>query len=75
MANLFKDDVEAPLWFQSFFALTCHTWVSKNLSHSFPFSKVRNSPMKWVDWIDRLLLKYGAHWKRAGIYDTILLSK
>ncbi|CAL9025371.1 unnamed protein product [Prunus brigantina] len=46
-----------------------------NLSHSFPSSEVRNSPVKWADWIDRLLPRYGAHWKRVGIYDAILLSK
>ncbi|CAL2230076.1 unnamed protein product [Prunus armeniaca] len=30
---------------------------------------------KWADWIDRLLPRFGAHWKRAGIYDAILLSR
>ncbi|BBG93335.1 autoinhibited Ca2+-ATPase 11 [Prunus dulcis] len=39
-----------------------------------PF-EVRNSPVKWADWIDRLLPRYGGHWRRAGIYDAILLSK
>ncbi|KAI5313182.1 hypothetical protein L3X38_042356 [Prunus dulcis] len=48
---------------------------SQNLSRSFPSSEVRNSPVKWADWIDRLLPRYGAHWRRAGIYDAILLSK
>ncbi|CAL9004110.1 unnamed protein product, partial [Prunus brigantina] len=51
------------------------TWVNKNLSHYFPSSEGRNSPVKWSDWIDRLLPRYGAHWKRVGIYDAILLSK
>ncbi|BBN68185.1 hypothetical protein Prudu_320S000300 [Prunus dulcis] len=37
--------------------------------------EVRNSPVKWADWIDRLLPRYGGHWRRAGIYDAILLSK
>ncbi|CAL2277714.1 unnamed protein product [Prunus armeniaca] len=50
MAELLKNDVEAPL-------------------------EVRNSPVKWADWIDRLLPRYGGHWKRTGIYDAILLSK
>ncbi|KAI5311288.1 hypothetical protein L3X38_000042 [Prunus dulcis] len=27
------------------------------------------------DWIDRLLLRHGAYWKKARIYDAILLSK
>ncbi|CAL2239376.1 unnamed protein product [Prunus armeniaca] len=48
---------------------------SKYLSRSYPSSEVRNNTVKWSDWIDRLFLKYGAHWKRAGIYDAILLSK
>ncbi|VVA41671.1 PREDICTED: aminotransferase, partial [Prunus dulcis] len=56
-------------------ALASHSWVSKNLSRSFPSSEVRNSPVKWADWIDRLLPRYGGHWRRAGIYDAILLSK
>ncbi|CAL2238070.1 unnamed protein product [Prunus armeniaca] len=75
MAKLMKKDAEAPLCFESTSALASHSWVSKNLSRSFPSSKVRNSSVKWVDWIDRLLPRYGAHWKRAGIYDAILLSK
>ncbi|KAI5338118.1 hypothetical protein L3X38_017389 [Prunus dulcis] len=29
----------------------------------------------FLDWIDRLLPRYGGHWRRAGIYDAILLSK
>ncbi|CAL2265803.1 unnamed protein product [Prunus armeniaca] len=56
-------------------ALASHTWVSKNLSSSFSSSEVRNSPVKWADWIDRLIPRYGAHWKMAGIYDAFLLSK
>ncbi|CAL9013694.1 unnamed protein product [Prunus brigantina] len=75
MAKLMGEDAEAPLCFESNSALASHTWVSKNLSRSFPSSEVRNSPVKWVDWIDRLLPRYGAHWRRAGIYDAILLSK
>ncbi|CAL9025006.1 unnamed protein product [Prunus brigantina] len=75
MAELMRKDTEAPLCFESTSALASHSWVSKNLSRSFPSSEVRNSPVKWVDWIDRLLPRYGPHWKRAGIYDTILLSK
>ncbi|CAL9001592.1 unnamed protein product [Prunus brigantina] len=75
MAELMKKDVEAPLCFESSSALASHSWVSKNLSRSFPSSEVRNSPVKWADWIDRLLPRFGAHWKRAGIYDAILLSK
>ncbi|CAL2271624.1 unnamed protein product [Prunus armeniaca] len=75
MAELMKKDVEAPLCFESSSALASHSWVSKNLSLSFPSSEVRNSPVKWADWIDRLLPRFGAHWKRAGIYDAILLSR
>ncbi|CAL2245406.1 unnamed protein product [Prunus armeniaca] len=75
MAELMKKDVEAPLCFESSSALASHSWVSKNLSHSFPSSEVRNSPVKWADWIDRLLPRFGAHWRRAGIYDAILLSR
>ncbi|CAL8090254.1 unnamed protein product [Prunus armeniaca] len=63
-----------------------HPFAKKNLDenvlHLFentlvlgPHCEVRNSPVKWEDWIDRLLPKYGTHWKRAGIYDAILLSK
>ncbi|CAL2254919.1 unnamed protein product [Prunus armeniaca] len=36
MASLFKDDVEALLCFESTSALASQSWVSKNLSHSFP---------------------------------------
>ncbi|CAL8117091.1 unnamed protein product [Prunus armeniaca] len=75
MVNLFKEDVEAPLCLQSSSGLTSHTWVSKNLSGSYPSSEVRNSAVKWSKWIDRLLLRYGDHWKMAGMYDSILLSK
>ncbi|CAL8082552.1 unnamed protein product [Prunus armeniaca] len=75
MAKLMKKDADAPLCFESTSALASHSWVNKNLSRSFPSSEVRNSSVKWVDWIDRLLPRYGAHWKRAGIYDVILLSK
>ncbi|CAL9019385.1 unnamed protein product [Prunus brigantina] len=55
MAELMKKDAEAPLCFQSSSALASHSWISKNLSRSFPSSEVRNSSVKWVDWIDRLL--------------------
>lgn len=75
MTILFKDDAEAPLCHQSSTSLASYTWVSKNLSRSFPSSEVRNSTVKWSDWIDRLLPRHGAHWKRAGIYDAILLSR
>ncbi|CAL9006533.1 unnamed protein product [Prunus brigantina] len=75
MAELMRKDAEAPLCFGNTSALASHTWISKNLSRSFPSCEVRNSPVKWVDWIDRLLPRYGPHWKRAGIYDAILLSK
>ncbi|CAL8175050.1 unnamed protein product [Prunus armeniaca] len=75
MAKMVKKDVEAPLCFQSSFALVSHSWVSKNLSRSFPYSEVRNNLVKWANWIDKLLPRYGAHWRRAGIYDAILLSK
>ncbi|CAL2240046.1 unnamed protein product [Prunus armeniaca] len=75
MAILFRDDAEAPLCYQSSTSLASHTWVSKNLSHSFPSSEVRNSAVKWSDWIDRLLPRHGTHWKRSGIYDAILLSR
>ncbi|CAL2267318.1 unnamed protein product [Prunus armeniaca] len=75
MAELMKKDAEAPLCFESSSALASHSWVSKNLSRSFPSSEVRNSPIKWADWIDRLLPRFGAHWKRAGIHDAILLSR
>ncbi|CAL8175221.1 unnamed protein product [Prunus armeniaca] len=74
MAKLFVEDVDAPLCYQSS-SQASHTCVSKNLSRSYPSSEVRNSTVKWSDWIHRLLLKYGEHWKRAGIYDPILLSK
>ncbi|CAL8119925.1 unnamed protein product [Prunus armeniaca] len=73
--DLFKDDAKAPLCFESSPALASHSWVCKNLSRSFPSSEVRNSPVKWADWIDRLLPQFGAHWKWAGIYDIIFLSK
>ncbi|BBH01894.1 autoinhibited Ca2+-ATPase 11 [Prunus dulcis] len=75
VAELLRKDAEAPLCFESTSALASHSWVSKNLSRSFPSSEVRNSPVKWADWIDRLLPRYGGHWRRAGIYDAILLSK
>ncbi|KAI5335838.1 hypothetical protein L3X38_025972 [Prunus dulcis] len=74
-AELLRKDAEAPLCFESTSALASHSWVSKNLSRSFPSSEVRNSPVKWADWIDKLLPRYGGHWRRAGIYDAILLSK
>ncbi|KAI5326179.1 hypothetical protein L3X38_035253 [Prunus dulcis] len=75
MAELLKKDAEAHLCFESASALASYSWVSKNLSRSFPSSEVRNSPVKWADWIDRLLPRYRGHWRRAGIYDAILLSK
>ncbi|CAL9021995.1 unnamed protein product [Prunus brigantina] len=46
MAELMRKDAEAPLCFESNSALASHTWVSKNLSRSFPSSEVRNSPVK-----------------------------
>ena len=61
MEGLLKDDVEAPFCFENSSALASHSWVSKNLSCLFPSSEVRNCPVKWVDWIDRLLPRYGAH--------------
>ncbi|CAL9011988.1 unnamed protein product [Prunus brigantina] len=61
MTDLFKDDAEAPLFFESSSLLASHFWVSKNLSCSFPSSEVRNSPVKWADWIDRLLPRYRAY--------------
>ncbi|CAL2239193.1 unnamed protein product [Prunus armeniaca] len=75
MVDLFKEDAEALLYLQSPVALSSHTWVSKNLSRSCPSSEVRNSAVRWSDWIDRLLPRHGAYWKKAGIYDAILLSK
>ncbi|KAI5351373.1 hypothetical protein L3X38_004264 [Prunus dulcis] len=75
MADLFKEDAEAPLCFQSSMALASQTWVSKNLSRLYPSSEVRNSAVRWSDWINRLLPRHGAYWKKAGIYDAILLSK
>ncbi|CAL2259959.1 unnamed protein product [Prunus armeniaca] len=75
IAILFRDDVEVPMCYQSSTSLASHTWVSKNRSHSFPSSEVRNSAVKWSNWIDRLLPRHGADWKKAGIYDAILLSK
>ncbi|CAL8087267.1 unnamed protein product [Prunus armeniaca] len=75
IAALLKDDAEAPLCFQSSMALSSHTWVSKNLSRSYPSSEVRNSAVSWSNWIDRLLLRHGAYWKKVGVYDAILLSK
>ncbi|CAL8086646.1 unnamed protein product [Prunus armeniaca] len=47
MAILFRDDAEASLCYQSSTSLASHTWVNKNLSHSFPSSEVRNSAVKW----------------------------
>ncbi|CAL9005283.1 unnamed protein product [Prunus brigantina] len=75
MVNLFKEDAEAPFHLQTFSSLASHTWVSKNLSRSYPSCEVRNSAVKWSDWIDRLLSRYGDHWKMARIYDSIILSK
>ncbi|XP_021823347.1 uncharacterized protein LOC110764646 [Prunus avium] len=75
MADLFREDAKAPLCFQSSSTLAFHTWVSKNLSRSYPTSEVRNNTVKWSDWIDRLLPRPGDHWKKAGIYNAILLSK
>ncbi|CAL8091253.1 unnamed protein product [Prunus armeniaca] len=46
-----------------------------HVCHVFTSSEVRNSSVKWVDWIDKLLPRYEPHWKWAGIYDAILLSK
>ncbi|CAL8117909.1 unnamed protein product [Prunus armeniaca] len=63
MVELMKKDAEAPLCFESSSALASHSWVSKNLSRLFPSSEVRNSPVKWADWFDRLLPRFGAHWK------------
>ncbi|CAL8168354.1 unnamed protein product [Prunus armeniaca] len=57
MVELFKGDTEPPLCFQSSSAMASHTWVNKNPSRSFPSNEVRNSPVKWADWIDRLLLR------------------
>ncbi|KAL6280385.1 hypothetical protein ACE6H2_017266 [Prunus campanulata] len=73
--ELLEKDAVAPLCFESSSALSSYSWVSKNLSRSFPSSEVRNSSVKWADWVDRLLLRHGAYWKRAGLYDAILLSK
>ncbi|CAL2230770.1 unnamed protein product [Prunus armeniaca] len=75
MAELMKKDAEALLCFESTSVLAPHSWVSKNLSRYFLSSEVRNSSVKWEDYIDKLLPRYGPHWKRAGIYDAILLSK
>ncbi|CAL9003845.1 unnamed protein product, partial [Prunus brigantina] len=58
-----------------------HPFAQKNLDenvlHLFENTLVLGPHwfVKWVDWIDRLLPRFGAHWRRAGIYDTILLSK
>ena len=49
MAELIKKNAEAPLCFESTSTLASHSWVSKNLSRSFPSSEVRNSSVKWVD--------------------------
>ncbi|CAL9029886.1 unnamed protein product, partial [Prunus brigantina] len=54
--------LKLPYAFKAASALASHSWISKNLSRSFPSSEVRNSPVKWADWIDRLLPRYGAHW-------------
>ncbi|CAL2255424.1 unnamed protein product [Prunus armeniaca] len=75
MADLLKEDVEAPLCLQSPAALSFHTWVSKNFSRSYPSSEVRNNVVMWSDWIDKLLPRHGAYWKKAGIYDAIILSR
>ncbi|CAL8089423.1 unnamed protein product [Prunus armeniaca] len=55
MANVFKEDDEALLCFQSSSVVASHNWVSKNSSHLYPSSAVRNSIVKWSDWIDKLL--------------------
>ncbi|CAL8115453.1 unnamed protein product [Prunus armeniaca] len=43
MVELFKGDAEASLCFESSSALASHSWVSKNLSRSFPSSEVSNT--------------------------------
>lgn len=47
----------------------------KNLSKSYPFSEVRNSSVKWSNWIDQLSPRYESHWKKAGMFDSLILSK
>ncbi|XP_034197254.1 uncharacterized protein LOC117612697 [Prunus dulcis] len=42
MAELLKKDAEAPLCFESTSALASYSWVSKNLSRSFPSSESIN---------------------------------
>lgn len=74
MAKLFKDDAKAPLCYCSS-SLSFHTWVSMNLSKSYPSSEVRNNTVKWSEWFDQLSTRCEKHWRRAGIYDAILLSK
>ncbi|CAL2240293.1 unnamed protein product [Prunus armeniaca] len=61
MADLFEEDAEAPLCLQSPVVLSSHTWVCKNLSRSYPSSEVRNSAVRWSDWIDRLLPRHGTY--------------
>ncbi|KAI5343514.1 hypothetical protein L3X38_011390 [Prunus dulcis] len=48
MTDLFREDAEAPLCLQSSTALASQTWVSKNLSRSYPSSEVRNSAVRWA---------------------------
>ncbi|CAL2230072.1 unnamed protein product [Prunus armeniaca] len=66
MANVFKEDDGAFLCFQSSSAVASHNWVSKNLSHLYPSSAVRNSIVKWSDWIDKLLGGMEVIGKRLG---------
>lgn len=46
MAKLFKEDVEASLCYQNP-SLAFHSWVSKNMSRSYPSSEVRSTSVKW----------------------------
>ncbi|CAL9017937.1 unnamed protein product [Prunus brigantina] len=56
MAELMKKDAEAPLCFQSSSALASYSWVSKNLSRSFPSNEVRNSSVKRAGIYDAIIL-------------------
>ncbi|CAL9006454.1 unnamed protein product, partial [Prunus brigantina] len=52
MAELIEKDDEGPLCFQSASALASHSWVSKNLSRSFPSSE---HMLFLVYWLNRFV--------------------
>ncbi|KAI5350132.1 hypothetical protein L3X38_003023 [Prunus dulcis] len=77
VAELLKKDAEAPLCFENTSALASYSWVKQEFEPVFfPSSEVRNSQSRWADWIDRLLPRYGGHWRTSGGFMiAILLSK